>query len=476
MSTFIPARRVDFRNGHWFTTQSIAGFSLIELMIALILGLLVSGGIVSLFISTGRTSKMQDALATMQENGRYAVTRMTNDLRQLGGQYCDNTQTEGWLPTPDGGAAYPGILVGVNAAGWSFPDSGGSVIPPSSFPIGKLYPLSPETFVQGYDCSIASGCLPAVPSPAGRDGIPATGTADTDRVIGADVLTLRYQSGTGWPFTIAGSGAGTAITLNAELVDGKTIDDKLSVGEPMAFQSGDLALVTSCGGGQVFKADVSGNTDTTAVLNPTSGALIDAGRFPPELAGGTFDSRVFNFSRGFLTVTYYVGLVSDLTSNPDQPNRLIPVLYRKVNGGAADEIIRGVERLDFLYGVEYRDGEVRYLSADQVIANSNATNCISDVPNQPTWAGCLWSSVRTIEAHMLLDTVTNVRGVTAADSAFCYSVKADGTRQDCNTVSNWTVPSTDPTADTFVGNGSLKTGHMIRHEFVSLVAVRNRTH
>lgn len=479
MSQHIPAKRVNCRAKNFSSITSIDGFSLIELMIALVLGLLVSGGIVSLFISTGKTSKMQDALATMQENGRYAVTRLTADLRQLGGQYCDNTQTQGWFKTPNGVATYPGILVGINASGWSFPDTGGSLMPPSSFPIGKLYALSPETFAQGYRCTVGAGCVPSVPTPSGRDGIPAVGSGVSDRVMGTDVLTLRYQSGTGWPFTVSGSGTGTTITLNPEIVNGKTIDDKLSVGQGMAFQSGDLALVVSCGGGQVFKADVSGNSsapNTGAVLKPTSGALIDASRFPPAVAGGSFDSRVFNFSRGFVTVTYYVGLVADPISNPDQPNRLIPVLYRKVNGGAPDEIVRGVERLDFLYGVQYKDGALRYLTADQVIANSNATNCVSDVPNQPTWAGCLWNSVHTIEAHMLLDTVTNVQGLTGADTAFCYSFDVNGDRQDCNSVANLTVPSSDPNAYTFAGNTSLKVGHMMRHEFVSLVAVRNRTH
>ena len=279
------------------------------------------------------------------------------------------------------------------------------------------------------------------------------------RVTGADVLTLRYQSGTGWPFTVAGSGAGATITLNPEIVDGKTIDDKLSIGQSLAFQSGDLALITSCGGGQVFEADVSGNStadNTGAVLNPTSGALIDSSRFPPPVAGGTFDSRVFNFSRGFLTVTYYLGLVTDPTSNPDEPGRLIPVLYRKVNGGTPDEVVRGVERLDFLYGVQYQDGSLHYLSADNVVANSNAANCIATVASQPAWAGCLWGSVRTIEAHMLLDTVSNVQGLTGADTAFCYSFKPDGTRQDCNVAANMTVPSSDPTANTFSGNDSLK--------------------
>jgi len=62
------------------------GFTLIELMVALTLGLLLSIGIVTLFGATSKTNKVQDSLARLQENGRYAMTRMNADLRMLGAQ------------------------------------------------------------------------------------------------------------------------------------------------------------------------------------------------------------------------------------------------------------------------------------------------------------------------------------------------------------------------------------------------------
>lgn len=67
------------------------GFSLIELMIALTIGLLLSGGIIFLFSSTSRVSSSQEAVARLQENGRYAMSMILDDLRMARGQYCSNT-------------------------------------------------------------------------------------------------------------------------------------------------------------------------------------------------------------------------------------------------------------------------------------------------------------------------------------------------------------------------------------------------
>lgn len=70
--------------------STVRGFTLLEIMVALVLGLLLSIGIVSLFLTTSRTNKLQDGLARLQENGRYAVGRIESDLRMGGAQYCSN--------------------------------------------------------------------------------------------------------------------------------------------------------------------------------------------------------------------------------------------------------------------------------------------------------------------------------------------------------------------------------------------------
>ncbi|MQM39532.1 hypothetical protein KBTX_03561 [wastewater metagenome] len=60
------------------------GLTLIELMIALVLGLMLSAGAVQLFIANKQSYRLQDALARVQENGRFAVHRLSRDIRMAG--------------------------------------------------------------------------------------------------------------------------------------------------------------------------------------------------------------------------------------------------------------------------------------------------------------------------------------------------------------------------------------------------------
>lgn len=60
------------------------GFGLIEIMIALVLGLVLVLGIFQIFASTRQTALVQDASALLQEEARYVLTRMSQELRMAG--------------------------------------------------------------------------------------------------------------------------------------------------------------------------------------------------------------------------------------------------------------------------------------------------------------------------------------------------------------------------------------------------------
>lgn len=61
-----------------------AGASLVELMIALVLGLLVTAAIYQVFLSNQQTQRMQQALSHIQENGRFALDMISRDIRHAG--------------------------------------------------------------------------------------------------------------------------------------------------------------------------------------------------------------------------------------------------------------------------------------------------------------------------------------------------------------------------------------------------------
>lgn len=59
------------------------GFSLIELMVALTIGLLLSGVVVSVFITTNRQYAQDEQIGRMQEEARYALRILSADLRMV---------------------------------------------------------------------------------------------------------------------------------------------------------------------------------------------------------------------------------------------------------------------------------------------------------------------------------------------------------------------------------------------------------
>lgn len=67
---------------------SIRGFSLIELMIALILGLVVVAAAGGIFISNKRAFNATETIGRIQENGRVAFELMARDVREAGGTPC----------------------------------------------------------------------------------------------------------------------------------------------------------------------------------------------------------------------------------------------------------------------------------------------------------------------------------------------------------------------------------------------------
>lgn len=66
---------------HRFTRSALGGFTLVELMVAMVLGLVVIGGALLVYMSSSSSYRAQEATAQMIENGRTAVELISRDLR-----------------------------------------------------------------------------------------------------------------------------------------------------------------------------------------------------------------------------------------------------------------------------------------------------------------------------------------------------------------------------------------------------------
>ncbi len=82
-SCHIPSRRTA---GAQLEKQ--AGFTLIELMVALALGLFLIGGVISLFVSNQSNFKTNENLSRLQESARFAVEQLSREIRDAGTTPC----------------------------------------------------------------------------------------------------------------------------------------------------------------------------------------------------------------------------------------------------------------------------------------------------------------------------------------------------------------------------------------------------
>ncbi len=88
------------------------GFSLIELVIAMLIGVFLMLGATSLFISNKRIYKEQEAMGRLQENSRFAMQMLISDIRSAGFSGCahDHSRVENLIippPTSPSDAADP---------------------------------------------------------------------------------------------------------------------------------------------------------------------------------------------------------------------------------------------------------------------------------------------------------------------------------------------------------------------------------
>jgi len=432
--------------------QRPAGFTLLEIMVALTLGMLLSIGILSLFSSTGRTNRLQNGLARLQENGRFATSRIESDLRMTAAQYCSNMAGAGTkgvtpvlpvraplitaeqllLPDPGPGAGDTRIaqLNSIDAAGY-----------PTAAAATGTYALSPRYFVQGYSCETAGTCVPAgLPT-----GLPDEGTDPDKRVAGSDVLTIRYERGSGWPFTTTPTGncsSNATLALNPQTGD-----------DPVNFDAGtQLALVTDCVNSSVLPvASFASNTLTLGTLLSGATAACSNG-------SGSRDMRVFNFSKDFVTITYYLVLKEDQDpdgrpNSPTAAKRVIPVLMRRENG-TSQELVQGVDQLSFLYGVQDPTGKINFLTAAEI--NAGTVACTDPPGGDLTFEpGCLWRSVRTVEAHLLVNSVSEIMNLDSNTRMYRWF-------DNMNTVTDATLLPSE-----------LRAGSMLRREFIAHVSTRN---
>lgn len=194
------------------------GFSLIELMIALLISTIVAAAVIQLFLSSRQVYRVQDAKAHIQENGRLAMQVLTDSILNVGYRGCrtfniTDADINNTLNNPD-------------AFGWAY-----------------------ATPIEGFEASSSSWS-------------PSTDSSLSLARSGTDIITLRLANDPIIKVTKhpGGTPPGSA---NLQVTTGNQL------------KAGDIVMVHDCESAAVFQIS-SGNPDTSGSIPHNTG-----GNFTP---------------------------------------------------------------------------------------------------------------------------------------------------------------------------------------------------
>lgn len=286
------------------------GFSLVELMVAVVIGLLVLAAVSTVMVNSKKNYTVQDSLARLQENARVAVDFVTRDLRTVGYFGCSNDRM-----------AFKNNLVG-----------GGGAAPP--------------TPIEAIENSSAASTW----SPSGTANI-------TGVVPGTDALTLRFMNGAGVP------------VIAPFMTDPAAV---LTIAAGSNLNMGDTVMVADCASADVFQiTSAAPNTSGTLAHAPGVGAPgnIDDDGDSTNKFGVLRDKMYENqsFIAKFTEARYFVGARCTTTgancatgegngirctADPctcDAEHRCS--LFRQLDG-TTQELVEGIESMQILYGMD----------------------------------------------------------------------------------------------------------------------------
>ena len=192
------------------TVKRQAGLSLIELMVAIVIGSLLLLGATSLLINNKRIYQTQDQLGRMQENARFAVQRMFHDISMAG--YFGCTGAAGAITNnlnnnlATGGADYD-----VSHPAEGFENATGNWLP------------SGRTFSQ---------------TDANGDALVRTPSTDG--------ITVRGMSGMSYYLDSASPITSQTDDVKVEIPDGMELDK--------AIEEDDYVMIADCEGADIFQA------------------------------------------------------------------------------------------------------------------------------------------------------------------------------------------------------------------------------
>lgn len=317
------------------------GFTLVEVMIAMVISLILLLGVMQIFNSNKRSQRVSSGLARIQENARFAIKKISADMRRAGYVGCSSDAPTNHLDTSN--AAYDPDLFDFSkgTSGYEFTNGVNGTGPTNSATQpGKTYSITT-----------------LAPAPAGdstnwqnntSEGIPSTLAGLV--VPGNDVVLMKWTGDDLFNIELQNS-------VNAKST---SIQTKTAHG----IENGTILVISDCQGGDVFQ-QVSNGGSKSLTAAKASGAISPGNDNSTDWGG--------NYSTGanlsvFISRVYYIG-----RGTSGEPS-LYSMTYQQGTGAGMqliEEIAEGIENMQILYGLKATDAlddflPVKYVTAQQV--------------------------------------------------------------------------------------------------------------
>jgi len=275
------------------------GFSLTELLVAMVVGLFLLGGLVTLMVNSKKNYEQQDYNARLQENARFAMEFLSYDLRMAGYYGCSNN------------------IINDNTVVPATATEGGSGGTPDSVTItyGQAYDAGDEVFI---DPDAASNDAYGSPLTWELNRLPAEWSTGDEVVVAdcgsASVVTITNINSSSDQITVDGplgrvydskGGTGGAITVRRLVTNTYAIQSTGQSGIPVLTRdngSGAQELVEGVENIQLLYQGLGG------------GAFVDGASAPTQLAGVQLGALVRSVSNVNLDDREY-GSGTDITTD-----------------------------------------------------------------------------------------------------------------------------------------------------------------
>ncbi|MCB1759218.1 MAG: PilW family protein [Gammaproteobacteria bacterium] len=288
----------------------MAGFGLVEILIAMVLGLVLTIGMINVFLSSKQAYRTQDALSVIQENGRYVMEVLSRTIRMAGYQGCGNLA-----------AVIPNVLAN------GMPGSG---------------TYSANQAIRGYAYN-GSSFSPLYGDVSSSSDDPVSVAANTDMLT---VSRAELVTGCGNRLSSSMGSDSEALSING-LKSGSGACE-LDFTTP----GNEYMLITDCETSDLFRVTDLKESGGVITIEHGAGSNSSA-RLSKHYAT---DAQVFRF------------IHSDFYVKNNSFGQ--PALFLRENGGVEQELVDGVQDLTLLYG-EDTDSD---LAADQYTAGPSVAD------------------------------------------------------------------------------------------------------